>query len=395
MRRSSLRRTLGIVGCTLVVGGSALADPSRAIVLGPRAAGSPCPMPHLDTEGSSRTTLRLGGSPVVRWRTRLSSEPAGPALVDDQGTIFVLSRTGQTRQLDARGRTLWDTQVGEAIAAPAVLVDGGHRALLTTSTRLLLFDNEGKVHLDRRLSSASAALATLLPLRDGTLLVSVADDLVQVSPNGQTLALFSVPEPPHAVLENDSGVVLVGRGGTVFLWSEPMPLQTLGTLGGRPTGHSLSSAGRLVAVVDQDRLVALDLSTGRRTILLQAPLNGATASRGAEILALTRDGSIVTVGSQGTGEEPWTGLGAHPGRDPRGTHLMLGPGGRAILTSPERGLATLGPEGQVHWLSPPPCNAPQAASPHGPDAFVLTCADGTVALLESPSAPTRAPPAEF
>src|SRR6185503_13247334 len=76
----------------------------------------------------------------------------------------------------------------------------------------------------------------------------------------------SIDDTLRVLVGRGSDVVAIGQTGAVWIWKPPLPPRRKGGLGGRPGGGAALHGGNLIAVVDGEKLVELDLGSGTRHV---------------------------------------------------------------------------------------------------------------------------------
>ena len=229
--------------------------------------------------------------------------------VDDRGAVVVASDTHLT-QITADGKLQWKVRLGATRAASAPLItSGGARWLLTSDAEMLSVTRDGRTEWRQALPvAAPQPSGQLLPTADGGAIVPVGAEVFRLEPDGQVRSRITVDETVASVVENGSELLLVGSEGQVFKWKPPVPATPLGSLGGRLTGSAaLADPDTLVAVVDGNRVMEMDVRSGSRRARVPdgvATLFGSPAiTAGGETRVLSSDGLLL--GHNAKGDETW------------------------------------------------------------------------------------------
>lgn len=356
--------------------------------------GSPqgfAPLFRLDAARSGRTRYALPAQPAVLWRQRITGSIDLPAAVDERGGIVVAGASGIV-QLSKSGVIEW-SRSEPAVSGP-VLTTRGERVVLTSNGELLYFTRSGE--LVRRLQLASAPVRTdapLLPLEDGGLLVAAGGDVSRLTAGGSVRHSARFNDEVRALLQAPAGLVIATELGDVHGWSPPQPPRKLGSFGGRvSSGAALAGGRRLIASVEQTRLVELDLVTRARRTRVSVP---GLLFQGTPVLTATQETRILSfegtlLGHDANGQEtarvPLTAGAASPDRRPA-THfggapplLVDGRGACAFaLPNAEIGLVTAA--GDVRTIREASCLDPVSLVPAGPQRVLLACRSGQLMLI--------------
>jgi hypothetical protein len=254
-------------------GGAEPLDPTLAqrwVVGTPRGSA---PLARIDAERTGRTREPLPARPRVLWRARVQGGIAFAPVVDERGSLLAASPIASITQIGQGGKVLWTARTGATPAATSpVLTSDGTRVVLTQGGELLGFDASGSARFARTLPIAPVrAIADPLPLEDGGLLVSSGRTALRLDKGGAVQARASVDADVTALLGYDAAMLLVTERGDVHAWRPPAEPSRLASFAGRVEGAARAGKS-LVAVVDQSKLVVLDLATGSRQERLELPL---------------------------------------------------------------------------------------------------------------------------
>ncbi len=389
----SLARLLAAAVCCAPSGtaSSQPLDPTVAQELRVGRPGGFAPLFRLDAARSGRTPLALPARPQVIWRQRITGSIDLPAAVDERGAIVVAGASGIV-QLSKTGAIEW-SRSEPAVSGP-VLTTRGERVVLTGSGELLYFTRSGDVV--RRLQLASAPLRTdapLLPLEDGGVLVAAAGDVSRLTPSASVRHVARFNDEVRTLLESPAGLVVTTELGDVHLWSPPHAPRKVGSFAGRvSTGAALGSDRRVIASVDQSRLVELDLSTRSRHVRVSVP---GLLFQGAPVLTPTHETRILSfegtlLGHEAGGQETLrvalTAGAASPDRRPA-THfggappLLLDARGACAFALPNAEVGIVDADGDVHTAPEASCIDPVSLVPAGPRRMLLACRSGQLLMI--------------
>ena len=402
--RRSLARILCGAACfaSSTSASSQALDPSVAQEL---RVGKPrgfAPLFRLDAGRSGRASQPVPERPKLLWRQRITGSIDLPAAVDANGATVVAGASGIV-QLSSTGRIEWLRSLA-AISGPS-LTTRGERVVLTGAGELLYFDPAGEIV--QRVQVASAPLRTdapLLPLEDGGLLVAAGGDVLRLNPGGSVRHVARFNDEVRALLQTPSAFVITTELGDVHVWSPPQLPRKLGNFAGRVSaGAALLDARRLVANVDQARIVEFDLRTRARRVRVASPglqFHGAPAvMRNAETRILSFEG--VLLGHDWRGQEtlrvPLAGSAGSPDRRPA-THfggapsLLLDPRGTCAFALPHAEAGVVTAAGELHVARDAACQDPVSLVPAGARRMLLACRSGQLFMIgETATAPARIP----
>jgi len=185
------------------------------------------------------------------------------------------------------------------------------------------------------------------------------------------------------------------REGHVERWIPGVGMQRAGELGGTPSAIEFELPTRLIGIVDQSRLIELDLTSGRRRVLADddtvtfsgQPMVDRAAGT---VLATTAEGLMISYDSTGTEtrrvllspvastKAPVTGS----------TQISVGARGSVLFVLPTGELGVVQADGSVSRARATACPAPVAVVSTGTDRLAVACGSGLImgyrAKSESP-----------
>lgn len=381
-----------------------------------------------DPYRSGRAKDPLPTSAGEIWRKQLGTSIDGAALVDDAGNVLVASQFDLVK-ISASGRELWRARVGTStvVSSPALLADGSV-VVLTQSGRLVSVASDGSLRFTSDLSIRGRDVEVApLPTASGTVVVGAGRSLLEVSGDGGIKARAELPETAvGALVLGPNGVLATGESGAVYEWKTPQQPRKIGSFGGsvkRPNGSVASAGGavlsgtKLFAVVDNKRVVAVDVRTGAASVRSSAsplglgfegpPAVGKTGTlyvgtaagfvvgldgAGDEVFSAAAERNVVAAdagapvaallpphygggyGYGGYGYQPVPQITNGPGPivDGDGRVAFARYGGR-VGVADAAGAVSIGAERL--------CGTPVGLQPGGRDRFVVTCRDGSVVML--------------
>lgn len=205
------------------------------------------------------------------------------------------------------------------------------------------------------------------------------------------------------LLPHGGGVVAATVDGEVWSWGPPGPPRRLGELGGRlREGVAKVSDRTVVGVVEGERVVAFDLSSGATTLLLSVASVSAQledtvtlTSRGS-LIATSVLGEFVAVDNKGLIVErgalealPTTVFGADAGvpaffqrvKMQSSPPLITDSEGRIAFARNSGKVGIVDRAGKLQTATSRQCARPIAILPAGPARFVVACRSGSVAMF--------------
>lgn len=387
-------------------------DPRRPSVLVVGAPAGASPMLRTDARRSGTTKEPLpSGLLRIAWRKTIGLNIEHPALVGADGTIAVVTSTkGEVIFLDESGEEKGRVTTGTTSAGPPTMTSDG-TVVFTTSTgdAIGVRRTSPRPRFVTRIGGERNTRTAPLALDDGGVVVATATDLVVLDAEGNIRSRVSLPEQPAAaLLANAERVIAVTGTGAVYGWSPGREPVRLGSFGGPiDNGAALADGNTLLAVIEGNHLVDLDLSRGSRTtrsIAAQGLYLGPPSVRSmgsgslATLLAMTPNRAFavsIDPAGQETARAPIATLtpatlsdgGAAPLIAPPHTGPLVDPRGAVAFAAPDGHIGMVGPDGAVDTLGELICiRQPRSAgvaglTALGRGAFAVTCEQGAIAKI--------------
>jgi hypothetical protein len=400
-------------------------DPRRPTVLVVGAPGGPSPTFRGDARRTGSTKdLLPSGALRIAWRKTIGLNIDQPALVSSDGMIAIVTATrGDVIFLDGDGEEKGRVSAGASSAGGATMTSDG-TVVFTTSSGDAVGIRRTNASLRpgfagpsqgprfvTRIGGERNARTSPLSLDDGGVVVATASDLVVLDAEGNVRARVSLPEAPAApLLATGDKIIAVTTTGAVYGWTPGREAVRLGSFGAPiDGGAALADASTLIAVIEGNHLVELDLARGARTsrsiavqgLYLGPPSVRAMAAGGtlATLLAETPSRAFVVsidAAGQETSRAPVASLtpktlpdgGAAPLAAGGHTGPLVDARGAVAFAAPEDGhVGVVGPEGAVDTLGELICTRTSRSSgvagltSLGRGAFVVTCESGAVAKI--------------
>lgn len=406
--------------------------PHTVVVGSPRGAA---PAERVDAQRTGRSKTKLPSQPREIWKKTLPSGTVFAPLVDGQGTFTFALTTSLVVRWSSEGKEQWRVQLPAAaasavtVAAPPILLSSGTIAVVTSLGELVGISPAGSIRYTTALGVGTAPGArdggvAPLALDDGGLAVAAGNTLMELSADGSVRARAKLEDTAvGALLSSPEGTLVTTASGAVYSFKPPGAPRKIGTFGGSVRKGAVRADERtLYAVVDNRRIVALDIPTGSTHTRASAGLllggfdapvavgPGGTAvtgayaglvlsfdSSGAEKLRVSIDPSLSLIGPDAGapapsvgpmapppypgGPGPSFGLGQFPTIDLRPSPaVVVDSDGRVAFVRASGRAGIISPDGNMTLLSERLCNRPSSVQPAGSKKLLVTCEEGTVAL---------------
>ncbi len=396
--------------------------PRVAVVGAPRGAA---PSERLDPQRTGRTTVKLPQSPVELWRRHAGGPLDFPPIIDASGGIYVALTQGDVIKLSPESKEQWRSRAGSsgALAAPALLADGTFVVINAAGQAVGLAPN-GAVRFNVSLGVRGRDIDVApLPLANGGLAIAAGSTLLEIDRDGVIRARTMLPERSSesaapaleratgALVASPEGVVVTAESGAVYLFRSPGTPRKVGSLGGIPKrGGLLEGPRTLVAIVDNRRVVALDLMAGTTTVRSTAALSlydgpptlGRAPSGDVITLFASQGGTMIGVDALGNERVRVALEKPPPSADAGAPGPLVGPGGFGafsvvldlkpspplvvdpsgrvafVRTGGRAGVVT--PQGKVEVASERVCAQPIAVIPAGDKRLLIACKDGSLTM---------------
>ncbi len=396
-------------------------DPRRPATFVVGAPAGASPMQRVDARRSGMAKQALPGSPLrVAWRKTIGLSIDQAALAATDGTLAVVTARGDVMFLDEAGDERSHVTVGAGTVGPAVMTSDGTVVFATNGGDVIGVKRTAaqnqRPRFVTRIGGERAARAAPLALDDGGVVVASSYELVVLDAEGNVRARAAVPEPiTSPLLATGDKVVAIGATGTVFGWTPGREPSRIGSFGAPVDGGAaFADATTLLAVIETNHLVELDIARGVRSTravaaqgLYLGPPSVRAGARGASIatvLAMTPSrGFVVSVDPAGQetlrapiatftpqilpdgGTAPLVAP-PHVGPlvDARGAIAFAATDGHVGVVTPEGAVETIGE--QLCSRSGRTSGSVAGLTPFGRGSFAVTCVDGVVVRIAGPEA---------
>lgn len=403
---------------TLRSAGAQRVDPRRpsVFVVGPPGGASPTARGDGRRTGTTKEVLPSGLLRIA-WRKTIGLTIDQPALTAPDGTIAVVaSQKGDVIFIDADGEEKSRGSAGTAAAGPATMTSDGTVVFTTSAGDAVgIRRTSPRPRFVTRIGGERNVRSAPLSLDDGGVVVATITDLVVLDAEGNVRSRVSLPETPAApLLSNGDKVIAITSTGAVYGWTPGREPVRLGSFGAPiDGGAALADASTLVAVIEGNHLVELDLgraARASRAIAAQGLYLGPPSVRpvagGGSLATLLSYGQtrafVVTVdpGGQETARAPIATVtpvtlpdgGVAALTAPAHTGPLVDARGAVAFAAPDGHVGVVGPEGAVDTIGELICSKTSRTSgvagltALGRGAFAVTCESGAVAKITGPEA---------
>lgn len=422
--------------CALPLVSLALADaldpsmPHTVVVGTPKGAA---PAERVDAQRTGRSKTKLPASPKETWKKTLPSGTLFAPLVDGSNNLTFALTTSIVVRWNSDGKEQWRVQLPAAaasavtVAAPPVLLSSGTVAVVTSLGELVGISPSGSIRYTTALGVSTSSGArdggvSPLALDDGGLAVASGRTLLELSADGSVRARALLDDAAvGALLPSTEGTLVTTSSGAVYSFKPPGTPRKIGSFGGSVRkGASRADDRTLFAVVDNRRIVALDIPTGTtHTRASAGPLLGgfdapvAVGPGGAAVTGayagvllsfdasgnekqrVSIDPSLMLSPDAGApvptvspGMPPYPGGPPSPyGANPFGSidmrpspAVIVDNDGRIAFVRANGRAGVISPDGNMTLVNERVCGRPVAVQPAGAKKMVVTCEEGTVVM---------------
>jgi hypothetical protein len=265
--------------------------------------------------------------------------------------------------------------------------------VLTTGGELFGFDRAGRERFSVALPLvATGRVAQPLPENDGGLVLAAGRNVIRLDRSGVVRASARLDADVATLLRRRSETLIVTERGEIFGWQPPAEPTELGSFAARVDGAALDG-DRLSAVVDQKKLVELNLASGTKLQRADVPtgLSGPPALLpGGATRVVTQDGMLLAHDAKGDetlrvaleppsliGDAGATVVSASNASPP----LIVDAKGRVGFVRPGLDAGTVDSAGNVRAAAGAACIDPVGVAPAGSGRMVLACRSGVVFLI--------------
>ncbi len=295
MKSPARRLTGGALLCslTLCVAASKVQarDTNRVQVLSVGRSAALADSDGLDASNSNQSRTRFPKAPELSWRARLPGGIGQAPVSDEAGNLIIVHTEPRLSKLDGKGRTLWSERLpSEASCAPALLSDGSI-LIVTREAEALSFSANGAQQARGRVPFSDPRRRTLaIATHSGGALISSGSELVELDARAHIVRQTQLRGNACALLASGSDLIAVSDAGVVERGHPTGDFELVGGFGGNVNDGAALRAGKVLAIVDTHKWLALDLTSGRVTPLA---LDAASILSGPAALFETRGGALI------------------------------------------------------------------------------------------------------
>ena len=256
-------------------GASAARDAGRVHVLSVGRGTALAASEGLDASNSYRSRVRFPQAPELSIRVRLPGGIGQAPASDANGNLFIVHSEPRLSKLDAKGRTLWSERLpSEASSAPILLSDGT-LLVVTREAEALQFSTSGQRLAQRSLPFSDPRHRTVaVATASGGALLASDDELVELDSQARVVRQARLRGNVSTLLDSGAELIAVSEAGVVERGHTTGDFELVGSFAGNVTDGAAVQAGKVFAIVDGHKFLALDLSSGETSTIAstQRPL---------------------------------------------------------------------------------------------------------------------------
>ena len=372
----------GAVGLCTTASSARDANRVHVFVLGRGTAKAACE--GLDSSNANQTRVRFPRNPELSFRARLPGGIGQAPASDEAGNLLVVHGEPRLSKLDAKARTLWTERLPSEASCSPVLTSDGSILIVTRDAEALAFSASGKLSGRRSLPlSDPRRRTTAIPTSRGGILIASGSDVLELDQTLRIVLHTRAKGSVTALAESGAQRIAVSENGTVEVARESGELEVLGNLGGSAPEGAAVQGGKVFAVIDAHKFVALDLASGQAVTLaldLASMLTGPAVLLGTRGAAFVADNGFVSLRDR-QGTETLrvaisaAGAGFDLARSLRGTRLIGDDDGALAAVQPGNDALLLAADGSAVRLDGTSCIDPFRPTPTT-QGIVLACRSG-------------------
>lgn len=253
----------------------------------------------IDASNTNQAASDFPAAPQVSFRTRLAGGIGQAPASNAQGDLIVVHSEPRLSQLDAKGRTLWSERLTSEASSAPVLTSAGAILIVTRDGEVSLYTGSGKLQAKRTLPLSDPRRRTLtVPTGNGGALVASGSELLELDERGALVRKLRAAGNLSTVAEADGALIAVSENGSVQVAHATGDLELIGSFGGGVPEAAAIAAGRVFAIVDGHKWSAIDLKTGKLSLLANEqnlPLSGPVALLEAPSAAIVAGGGFISM----------------------------------------------------------------------------------------------------
>jgi hypothetical protein len=253
----------------------------------------------IDPGNTNHAASDFPTAPQISFRTRLAGGIGQAPASTAQGELIVVHSEPRVSQLDAKGRTRWTERLSSEASSAPVLTSAGVIWIVTRDAELSLYSGSGKLVAKHALPLSDPRRRTLtVPTGNGGALVASGSELLELDERGALVRKLHGSGNLSTVAEADGALIAVAENGSVQVAHATGDLDLIGSFGGGVPEACAIAAGRVFAIVDGHKWSALDLKTGKVSLLANEqmlPLTGPVALLEAPSAAIVAGGGFISM----------------------------------------------------------------------------------------------------
>jgi len=253
----------------------------------------------IDASNTNRAASDFPAAPQVTFRTRLAGGIGQAPASNAQGELIIVHSEPRLSQLDAKGRTLWSERLTSEASSAPVLTSAGAILIVTRDGDVSLYSGSGKLQVKRALPLTDPRRRTLsVPTGNGGALVASGNELLELDERGALVRKLHASGNLSTVAEAEGALIAVSENGNVQVAHATGDLNLIGSFGGGVPEAAAIAAGKVFAIVDGHKFSALDLKTGKVSLLANEqnlPLTGPVALFEAPSAAIVAGGGFISM----------------------------------------------------------------------------------------------------
>ncbi len=381
------------LGCALIgtISRGLLAHDTKHVVsltVGTSAGLAVCE--RLEASNAGRARVVFPRPARVRFQTRLAGGIGQAPASDQDGNLFVAHGEPRLSKLDARGQSVWSERLSSEASSSPVLLANGSILIVTRDANALIFRPGGKRVFERTLPLTDTHHRVLvIPTASGGAVVASGNDLLQLDAQAEIVRRLRARGSITTIAEAGAVLVVITENGSVEQARASGELELIGSFGGTAAEGGAVQDGKVWAIVDGHRLMALDLASGQAMTVATdsaSTLTGPLAlleNQGAVLVA--DDGFVSVRARDGTESTRVSVAGAAQAFDPaarglRAASLIADHAGTICAVRGASDALLIGSDGALDRLDGTVCLDPFRPTPL-PAGIALSCRSGQLFFI--------------
>jgi hypothetical protein len=359
----------------------------------------------LDPPIVARRALPSGSLPRtsnIAFRLRVASSIAHAPVVTGERSVLLAHGEPVLAEYDGRGRVLWAARLtSPAAASPFVFADGT-RAIVTNAGELLTFSRRGRSVARSRLPFGSLSDSVIVERSsDGGVILADQGRYVRLDATGTLISETQLDAEIRAVLPGipsraGASSLVVTRGGSVFELSGDGRAAFRARFSGRVSAAARLDANRVLAVLDERRLVELDVAADVEKTRAESPdleLSGPLAVNAAGESRVVGGDFLLAYDAQQNERfrVPLALPGAGAAGSDSAVDFLFDQAGTALVVRGGTGTIAVAGDGLVTRIDGSACPEPLRPASLAPSSVIVACRSGILLRLDASEARPAAP----